>query len=397
MSYYDTATDEENQAAMEKVNAINRADPVDAFARVAQYQEPGTEAATRYPEGAGKRDYNAGTVNGGVPSASPSAYPATDTGVANAMDRADLGNRTGFGSPDYVKTGDQPSAPGTVAAAYGGDIAQRRSEIADQRKEASATLANLSGRTDKIARQQRLDTIVQMRGLENEDQHLVTQQQRAAVFSAKQADETVAREAHARAADGYTKLSLALADINRTTPKGPDYDKKVASWILANKDDPGVAEIIGTKGFQDKLKPHLDSSKATQDTIDALVASGHGIEATHVGPQGTSYKVTPPSGGSKDVPPSILETYAKLSDVVAQHEQAAKTEEASNISAKKSGVPYSKSAQLDANLRAMSVIESNYPSLAPKAAAAPAATPAPPSRPAGPPTLKYNPKTHKLE
>lgn len=251
----------------------------------------------------------------------------TNLSIANAMERADIGNRFGFGSDEHRAAGGestglsgipdsekQTSAGKTSTSYFSKEIADRRSEISTEMERVTASLEQLSRRNDPGSRGQRKEMMKSLHGLEKENSQLLREQQRTSIYEAKQADERVAREAHTRAANGYRKFSLGLSEINSTTPKGPQYDKKVADWILKNQADPDVAEIIGTKGFLDKLKPHADSSRDTIKTVEKLKEAGYGVEPSNIGPQGTSYKVTPPKGeeSAEKVPQGVMRDYTAL-------------------------------------------------------------------------------------
>jgi hypothetical protein len=214
----------------------------------------------------------------------------TNLNIASAMDRADLSHR--FGSPQYQQ-------PPTIVSTRTDEISQQRSVIEGQKKQIMAKLGVIPPSEAGYAAvvmptygsREHKNLLEQWNLLENQSQSLLKEHQDSAVFNAHAAHEELVRDTHIRAANGMRKLAVGLAEISKEHPKGQRFDDKVADWLLTNKDDPDVAEVIGTPGYERILKPHLESSKNTTDTVEKLIQAGHKVRMTHLGPQGPSYEI----------------------------------------------------------------------------------------------------------
>lgn len=231
-------------AAIAARNAVfSRDTPFDSFARVAQYQEPGTAAITTFP-GGGTIDYNAGTVTGNVPIFRRAA--PVDTGISDAMDRADLGGRFGFGSPQYRQGTENPAAPQQDNG--GIDIAAvnaRRNQILSGIDPDAPAININSKRQAELNRELGVLTHVA---------------QEHAFTSAKQAHEGFLNQKHIDTANQVSGFFNDLS-ASKTTLGTSEHSQEVTG--LAAK----YPLALGTVGVRDALKTHLAQHVAASNFV----------------------------------------------------------------------------------------------------------------------------------
>lgn len=303
-------------ASISKVNAVSRGvTPFEGYARVAQYQEPGTEAATRYPAGAGKIDYNAGTVTGNASAFRTSTNPNTDFGISDAMDRS--GGKTP-----------------TVTDAHLDDIQARRDQIDFQKKQVMAKLGMippseagfaavvLPQPNDKYGRGPRADLLKNLSALEGQSKDLLQEHHYAATEQARSAHEDLVRQLHITSANGLSKILNGIAAIK--DPMGSDKHTASALKILGSN-DPEIAAARGTPGFEKILGPYASQAKASADravrikaiadqpadqyyTPEALLKDNPGAEYRQDPKTGGYYVALAKSGGASAVIPASAYT-----------------------------------------------------------------------------------------
>lgn len=295
--------------AIGKVNAVSRAEtPWEGYARVARYQEPGTEAATRYPAGAGKIDYNAGTVTGSIPVFRTSTYPRADLGISDAMDR----------------TSPPPRAP-TLADAHVDDITQRRAQIDDALRQVKAKLGVILPKEAGFAAmvlappKDHPDLLHQWSALENESRNLLREHQAVAADATKTAHENATRDLHIQSANGKAKILNGLADLNQQYPVD-SQEYRLAALKLFGSNDPEVAAARGSSDFEALVRPfidHHDRSVATAESIKQArenFTAGTGlepesVELTAAGGINIRAGSTKPA---KEVPDAVMRDYTAL-------------------------------------------------------------------------------------
>lgn len=200
------------------------------------------------------------------------ATPQTDTanmGIANAMDRADRGNRFGFDSPQYQQNTDTP----TLADAHVDNISQRRDALESQKTLLMVHLgmlppsaAGLSGvvvpGTDKFGLAKRHDMLQQLSSLEEQSQNLLREHHMVTTAKTRDDHENFARNLHIQANTGMSKILNGIAAIKE--PMGSDEHTAAAFKILGSN-DPDIAAARGTPGFEKLLGPYAQQAKASAE------------------------------------------------------------------------------------------------------------------------------------
>jgi hypothetical protein len=269
----------------------------------------------------------------------PYSTPATDVtnlSTAAAMDRADLGGRFGFGSPQYQQ-GTETPAP-TLADTHTDDIMARRAQIDGQKKEIMAKLGIIppseAGFSAVVLAdpKERKRLLEDWHVLETQSHSLLQEHQFNAVDAARTAHEKFARESHIEASNDFAGLANDLLQIK----KNPDL-------------------VEGTPEFHNAVieaaQKHPLGSKIQAGTL--LL---RGISDDHDKAAGLRARAQIPTAG-------VEARYAHLIGNIQMHEDAAQTEAQANIKAEKANVPYTKSAQYHADQAELSQLTKRYPSL----------------------------------
>lgn len=164
----------------------------------------------------------------GAPGSTPQT-DATNLATAAGMDRADLGNRFGFGSPQYQQGTETPATP-TLADTHADDIATRRSALDDQRKQIMTRLGVIQpepGTAVVLAGPKERQQLLQnWHMVETESQNLLKEEHDNAIDSARTAHENFTRQTHINSANDFSAMSndlLQLQNDPNTQPGTPEF------------------------------------------------------------------------------------------------------------------------------------------------------------------------------
>lgn len=325
---------------------------------------------------------------------SPYATPETDAanfGIANAMERADLGGRFGFGSPQYKQGTETP----TIADLHTDDISTRRSAIDDQKKQVMARLGIIKPADAGIAAvvlagpHERRELLQNLQILEQEDKGLLQEHHYAAVDKARTAHENFARQKHIDASNDFANFAGRLTEIRKTTKRGtPEREEAMVKAVI---DYPGALTVEAGKTLARQMAEEHDAAAKLINRIPVDKTAPEGMELGGVtrdaeGKEHASFKPT----GEKEakVPAQVKERYAKLSATIQQHEEQSASEKADNEKNLLADVPYPKAAEYHAAQTELGLLRKQFPGLS-------AIEPTPATTPAK--RFVFNPVTKKLE
>lgn len=158
--------------------------------------------------------------------------PLPTPGTAYATPQTDAQN---YGVADAMESSGASTAPlPTIGDAHLSDIAERRSQIADQKKEIGVRLGIVSPRDAGYAAvvlaspREQVQLLAKYHALENEDNSLLREHQDTATLTAHDAHESFARERHIQAATEVASMANALAGLTKTTKPGtPEFQTGV--------------------------------------------------------------------------------------------------------------------------------------------------------------------------
>lgn len=302
----------------------------------------------------------------------PGSTPETDQtnlNIASSMERADLGNRFGFDSPQYLQGTENPGAPSTAAPAGGIDIdavnARRNQILQNIDPDAPARYISDVAPHGGISRRQEL---------QHELGTLTTIAHEHALETAAQDHDAFVKNRDIVSANDFSGLANDLSAIPHDLGS-PEYSQALAK-VMADHPHGSLttqgklllstqaqlnhsAAAINDKEYTDTL--HQVNEYARSRGVTPVFDPESGMPSMDLTRQyaDDSGPQKPQSG----VPASIVSSYAKIQKQIADHKSAAVTEAAANVKAKRADVPYSGADAWEGLNQEAAVLEKHFPAL----------------------------------
>lgn len=295
-------------------------------------------------------------------------------------------NAQNYGISDAMDGGgvtSQPTQLPTIADAHVSDIADRRSQIADQKKEILAKLGVIKPQEAGYAAivlappKEHAQLLQTWHLLDTEDNNLLREHHDTATLAAHDAHENFARETHIQSANDFAAMARELTALHQNAKPGTPEFQSGALAIAANHPN-GFATKAGQTLFRGVSSTH-DRSLATAEALKQArdnFTAGTGLEPGSVEmTAGGGINIRGKPAVDKTLPANLIARYARLKSEIGQHEEQSAAEAEANTAAKMANVPYSKAPAYHAAKTEVLELEKRFPELAPAPEATPSATP----------------------